>query len=448
MNEVHAATAAERSGAAVDAVLAQLTTMTHRALIVDSPPGAGKSTLVVAAARALHAMGPQVVIVAQTNNQVDDLIVRFHQADPDLQLARLSGHSYAPEAIRARVPSLCITTRTRDLDNAAIIIGTAAKWAREADFQCPWAIIDEAYQMRSDLLLALDASRFERMLLVGDPGQLDPFSDVETDRWTGLRHDPTTSSVSVLLANHPDLPVHRLPVSWRLPASAAPVVAEAFYPFLGFDAGTAPGQRVLGFETRGMRSPYDEALELASTAGWALYELPRAHTTRTDPATAAAAAGIAARLLQRGAVASCERQPNLAPLGASDIAIGVVHRDQVAEIEYLLSSSATPGAEQITVDTANRLQGREYQATVIVHPLSGRYDTSEFHLEAGRLCVLASRHRHACIVVARRGIADLLDAHASREPVHLGLDAKFPDGWQAHQAFLERLSGLTISGGI
>ncbi|HEX2743278.1 MAG TPA: hypothetical protein VHN16_02605 [Streptosporangiaceae bacterium] len=45
----------------------------------------------------------------------------------------------------------------------------------------------------------------------------------------------------------------------------------------------------------------------------------------------------------------------------------------------------------------------------MLHPLSGRHDATELHLEAGRLCVLASRHRHACIIVAQAGIAELLD---------------------------------------
>jgi len=75
-----------------------------------------------------------------------------------------------------------------------------------------------------------------------------------------------------------------------------------------------------------------------------------------------------------------------------------------------------------------------------LHPLSGRRDATAFHLEAGRLCVLASRHRHACIVVARAGIADLLDAHPSDEPVHLGVRAKFPDGWEANHALLAHLA--------
>ncbi|WP_333481891.1 AAA domain-containing protein [Nocardia farcinica] len=74
----------------------------------------------------------------------------------------------------------------------------------------------------------------------------------------------------------------------------------------------------------------------------------------------------------------------------------------------------------VAVNTANRLQGREFEVVIVVHPLSGHRDATAFHLEAGRLCVLTSRHRQACIVVAREGITDLLDSHPSTDPVHLG----------------------------
>jgi superfamily I DNA and/or RNA helicase len=126
------------------------------------------------------------------------------------------------------------------------------------------------------------------------------------------------------------------------------------------------------------------------------------------------------------------------PLTADRIAIGAAHRDQVAAIRSFLPAHA----REITVDTANRLQGREYDLTVVLHPLSGRRDATAFHLESGRLCVLTSRHRHACVVVARAGIAELLDAHPSTEPVHLGVPVKFPDGWEANQSMLAHLAGL------
>ncbi|WP_199844988.1 DNA2/NAM7 family helicase, partial [Streptomyces scabiei] len=109
-------------------------------------------------------------------------------------------------------------------------------------------------------------------------------------------------------------------------------------------------------------------------------------------------------------------------------AVGTAHRAQAAAVRAAL---AELGVTDVVVDTANRLQGREYDVTVVLHPLSGRPDATAFHLETGRLCVLASRHRHACIVVCRAGVDDLLDDHPSTEPVQLGVTVKFPDGWEA-----------------
>ena len=184
---------------------------------------------------------------------------------------------------------------------------------------------------------------------------------------------------------------------------------------------------------------------MAAQSGWALHELPARHVIRTDAEAAGAAAALAARLLTRRAVGTCERHPGGQPLGPRDIAIGVAHRDQADQIRQALTLTASPAAREIRVDTANRLQGAEFAVTIIVHPLSGRRDATNFHLEAGRLCVLASRHRHACIMVARAGIADLLDTHPSTDPIHLGVTARFPDGWEANHAVLAHLENHRVS---
>lgn len=172
----------------------------------------------------------------------------------------------------------------------------------------------------------------------------------------------------------------------------------------------------------------------------ALHELPRRHVPRTDTETLQIAADLAGRLLGRGAVATCERHPGGRPLEPGDIAIGVAHRDQADLVRAALARTGNPNAPGVAVDTANRLQGREFEVVIVVHPLSGRRDATAFHLEAGRLCVLASRHRQACIVVTREGIADLLDSHPSTDPVHLSVPAKFPDGWEANQVMLAKLA--------
>jgi hypothetical protein len=408
-----------------------------RGVVVDSPPGAGKSTLVVRVAADLAAAGERVMVVAQTNEQVDDLADRLAGAHPLLAIGRLTAAGYAPPERVVRHRGVTLAVNAADLAGCPVVLSTAHKWGTvRASAAWPWAIVDEAYQMRSDLLLRI-AGLFERALFVGDPGQLDPFSAVQTERWTGLTWDPMQSAVAVLLRHNPDVPVHVLPVSWRLPESATAVVAEAFYPFTGFRSATGAGQRQVEFGTKPFgRNALDLALETAAASGWALYELPASHTVRTDAEAIRACAALAARTVQRGAVSYSERTPAEAPITADRIAVGTAHRDQAQAIRAILRAGGLPG---ITVDTANRLQGREFDIVIVLHPLSGRRDATAFHLEAGRLCVLTSRHRHACIVIARAGIPELLDAHPSTEPVHLNVPVKFPDGWEANQALLAHL---------
>ncbi|MCL2585472.1 MAG: helicase [Streptosporangiales bacterium] len=434
---------AESAKLAADAtgrILSSLATA-PRGVVVDSPPGAGKSTLVVRAARELADTGEKVMVLGQTNEQVDDLIARLAASRPDLLAGRLCASSYAVSD-RVLNAGTRLATAPADLAGCAVVFGTAAKWATITDpagGPWPWAIVDEAYQMRSDLLLRA-AGLFRRALFVGDPGQLDPFSVVETERWTGLSWDPMSSAVAVMLAHNSDVvPVHTLPVSWRLPASAAPVVSEAFYPFTGFTSATEAGDRALEWKSAPRSGPADEALRTAAGSGWALRELPRRHTLRTDAEAVAACADLAARALELGAVSVSESGAD--PLTPDRIAIGTAHRDQALAVRSALAGRGVPG---VVADTANRLQGREFDLTIVLHPLSGRRDATTFHLEAGRLCVLASRHRQACVVVARAGIPSLLDAHPSAEPVHLGVPVKFPDGWEAHQAVMAHLSPYRV----
>jgi hypothetical protein len=152
-----------------------------------------------------------------------------------------------------------------------------------------------------------------------------------------------------------------------------------------------------------------------------------------------AVAAVTRRLVERGGVARSGDEQR--PLTPERIAVGAAHQDQVAAVRTALGGLA----DRVVVDTANRLQGREYEVTVVLHPLSGRRDATAFHLEAGRLCVLASRHRHACVVVARAGIRDLLDVHPSHEPVHLDEPVTFTDGWAANQTFMAHLEDYRVA---
>jgi hypothetical protein len=193
-----------------------------RALVVKAPPGAGKSTLVRGVARALY-RHDVVPIVTQTNAQADDLVLALHRENPALIVARLhssdglsAGVATAAAGSGAR---LLIGKKLPDLLTlgARIIVAPAAKWAYERP-QAPFRrmIVDECYQMRADGLYAI-ANHAERVLLIGDPGQLSPFTKLDTDRWQALPHSPIRPAMDILFANHPRLPVHNMGVSWRLP---------------------------------------------------------------------------------------------------------------------------------------------------------------------------------------------------------------------------------------
>ncbi|MFD9290345.1 AAA family ATPase [Streptomyces sp. NPDC060030] len=426
-----------RADRTVADVLSGLDSVTGRGIVVDSPPGAGKSTLVKRATGHLTSAGHQVMIVAQTNEQVDDLVDNIAREYPALPLGRLHANGFRlPERV-SRHANVRGSNEADALRELAVVVSTAKKWSYVKPEKCApwrWAIVDEAYQMRSDALLAtapLFSEKDSQVLFVGDPGQLDPFATVATDRWQGLTWDPLRNAVDVALAHNSDLLRHELPVSWRLPEMAAPLVQKAFYPFYSFTSGTKAADRVLTYGTAPHRAtPSDAVLACAAGSGWGLLELPARHTLDDDPEVAEALAETAARLLERGALVNGE------PLTESRIAIGAARTIQADSVRSRLEKRGLTG---ITVDTANRLQGREFDVTLVWHPLSGRQDASAFHLETGRLCVLLSRHRFACIIVARAGITDLLDRHPRSSPVYLDVPPKFPDGWRAHQVVMDYL---------
>lgn len=97
--EPAALTPGERADRAVAGILTSLDTASGRGVVVDSPPGAGKSTLVVRATGHLTSAGHQLMIVAQTNEQVDDLVDRIAREHPGLAIGRLhaAGHVLPPD---------------------------------------------------------------------------------------------------------------------------------------------------------------------------------------------------------------------------------------------------------------------------------------------------------------------------------------------------------------
>ncbi len=261
---------------------------------------------------------------------------------------------------------------------------------------------------------------------------------------------PVTPAVNTVRYHHPHLEPHRLPVSWRLSARCAPLVADGFYPQLPFRAGTATDDRALTATkppSAGTRTEFVDAINMAADNGWCLLRLPPRISPGIDVHAVDAVARTVVTALQLGLHAT-DTSGDDGPVGPSRIAVGVAHRNQRSAIRIRLDEiGADVGLDVsgVTVETANRLQGREFHLVVVLHPLSGRPAASDFHLETGRLCVLLSRHRHACIVVARDGIRQVLDDHPQSRPIWIGAPVPSADGWEANQLVLDHLDAVSVA---
>jgi hypothetical protein len=218
-----------------------------------------------------------------------------------------------------------------------------------------------------------------------------------------------------------------LPVTRRLDPRAA-TVARLFYPDLCVNAAVLPGVRELRLGKGGSGDRrLDPALDLAARAGWAHVEPPRGAVLQADSEAVFLIADLVDRLFERGPRVRCERGPSLGALAPSRVAVGVCHNDQK---DHLRAALDARGLCEVVVETANKLQGLEFEVVFVWHPLSGLPEADEFHLDPGGLCVLLTRHRHACIVVGRAGDRDLLDDHPPPPPRHTSGTISIPS-WMA-----------------
>jgi hypothetical protein len=111
----------------------------------------------------------------------------------------------------------------------------------------------------------------------------------------------------------------------------------------------------------------------------------------------------------------------------------------------MLPRSGKPWARGVYVETANRFQGLERRVIIALQPLSGAPRVTDFNAEAGRACVALSRHRIACLLVARDGILDVLDRAVPDYDRYLERpDDPLYDGLRAHRTILELLEGRNL----
>jgi hypothetical protein len=424
----------------------------QQAVVAAAPAGAGKTHFVSATTGQLRQREMRVAVVAPTNEQVQlGLVETVARLNPGLAVSFVHAQGRELPPAIASLPGV----RQRSAAEAAdqgdpLVIATIDKLAdahrRSGLGGFDVLILDEAFQ--ADAARYYTAARVAAThLLVGDSGQLDPFSRLrDATFWRGGPEDPLQTAVGVLLRNHPNTPVYQLPITRRLDPRAVPV-ARCFYPGHDFDAAVRPGIRQLLLDRPGPGSralaAVDRALDEAAAAGWAHVLLPGAPVLNADPATAYLIRDLLLRTFNRQAVTICENRTTPTDLRQTDVAVGVSHNDQKDLLRVVLDDA---GLSSVAVETANRLQGLTYQIVVAWHPMAGSAATDAFHLDPGRLCVLLTRHRHACIVVGRDTDRSLLDGVPPATPGYLGWDPDpVLDGWDAHEGVFRLLEPHTVN---
>ena len=242
------------------------------AVVVEAIAGGGKSTFVVDTVDEL-ADDARILVAAPTNEQVYALVRSIADKRPGLAL------HYAPSSTAElpfpAPPGLVVCKPASESHGYRILVATLHKAAdafsrgdiEEADL----LIVDEAFQANSGIYYQV-AEVAPAHLLVGDAGQIDPFSTAAgAAELRGLAEDPVRTSVEVLLENHPETPRHRLPITRRLDERAVPPARSFYSPEHEFEAAVPVGVRSLEFATRlqhdARQREIDRILRSAASSG-------------------------------------------------------------------------------------------------------------------------------------------------------------------------------------
>lgn len=406
--------------------------------LVQAPPGSGKTHMLLAVVARLVKSGMSVALAAQTNRQADDISARWANDFEKLPAIRLGSSSSIRPANFP--PSIHWETDSANLPRSAgLYISTTAKWTTLRNPESfDLLAVDEAWQMSwAELMQCANLSR--KFYLIGDPGQIPPVVTIDIRRWQTAPRPPHRPAPEVVLSD-PDLVkeafIGALPSCRRLPFESVEFV-KPFYEF-EFHAYAKPNERDITYKNIDSNPDIMSLLSSLNTGQPSIATLSTPSdgpAIEIDTELAGAVSSIVDALLASGTqfdLGNGEKKN----LTAAHIGICATHRAMNGEIKRILN----PTYLELSVDTPERWQGLQRPIMIVVHPLSSVTDPSDFDLETGRLCVMASRHQIALIIVTRDHIGQTLThfvPEATQAPGRPDISGR---GHAAHSIFWQSLA--------
>lgn len=424
--------AQDNADAVLEAAIAHAVFGSDPLVIVESPPGAGKTYLVeCAAAVAIANPRMRVLVVTPGVSQAYDVVERLLDYDLGrLEIAHAK-HRTLPTALQGRITAASGWNPGLN-QGPGVLVANAHLLHFYLDAlpsgSFDLMIVDEAFQLAAGDYLPI-AALAHRVLMVGDPGQLDPVNSADTTNLEAAPHKIHRSAPTYVLDRFPDTPVYGLPVTRRLLPDTAALVQASFYPRLPFQSIVDPMSRRLRMTIPGMLPGIDQALHaIALGASMVAVVLPGAAPSHeeADPELSDLIAAIADRALVRQAEWIGQRFLDEADIGCID--------PKVISGGAISDGLRSRGRGAIRVETVERWQGLQVPLSVVRHPLSRVGKPMPFDLEAGRWCVSLSRHQIGCIIVARETVgAVIADYVHGCDTVAAGAEDAIWAGYEAHR---------------
>lgn len=384
-------------GELLDATVEAVLELESSWLVVQGPPGAGKTYTLARVIAALMRDGRTVGVSSNSHAAVDNVLrgVEAHWADTMGEHGHgpFTGYKKTSGTYDSPLADPMIVKAGRSTSDGQLYGGTAWYFTGNDAPEVDVLVVDEAGQVSLGHLVGM-ATAARNIVLVGDPMQLP--------QPTKGSH-PNDSGRSCLEWAVGDVPVVSpergvfLGTSWRMHPSLARFVSDAFY------AGALDAEP--GCANRRLVAPADGfGHEALKPHGLAFAELEHAACTQRSDEEAREIAALYAAAL---ACTVVDRHGAERAMTPADILVVAPYNVQVRTLERALRDVS--GGE-VRVGTVDRFQGQEAEVVLVsmtTSDVESMPRDASFLLSPNRLNVAISRARCTAVIVASSGLLDL-----------------------------------------